>query len=148
MKSAPPIGFDYRPSRWLLLAVFAILLLALAAIEVSGLPAWLRTPGWLLAGMFAGIGIGCLLRPRVHSVLWRADGGVTLGLRDTVLDGGGEVNAELHHARVLGPLVMLDLRWGQNDRAQLWLLPDNLDADTRRRLRVRIGAQAGAIAAA
>jgi toxin CptA len=105
-------------------------------------------PGWLLAGTFAGLGTGRLLGPRVRSVLWRADGGVTLGLRDTVLHSGGEVNAQLHHARVLGPLVTLDLRWGKGDRVQLWLLPDNLDADTRRRLRMRIGARAGAIATA
>lgn len=69
-------------------------------------------------------------------MLWRGDGGVSITLATR---GGGtsEVQGELSHARVFGSLIVLSMRWPRG-RAALWLLPDNLDADNRRRLRVRL----------
>lgn len=138
MTSAPPIGFEYRGSRLLMLALVAVAVLAVMAIFNSALPNLLRIALAVLVAASAGGSLVRLFRPRVCSVLWRADGSAHLGLRDTVLKPAGEVGAELHAAHVLGPLITLKLRWPDHARATLWLLPDNLDPDTRRRLRIRL----------
>ncbi|NMW24488.1 hypothetical protein HFP05_08950, partial [Rhodanobacter denitrificans] len=46
MTSAPAIGFEYRPSRWLRRALVLIAVLAVLAVALSALPVWL---GLLLA---------------------------------------------------------------------------------------------------
>jgi toxin CptA len=58
------------------------------------------------------------------------------------LPGDTEVEGRLRAGRVLGPLIVLRLAWAPRGRAALALLPDNLDADTRRRLRMRLSASA------
>ncbi|MGH8151385.1 MAG: hypothetical protein ACREPF_01455, partial [Rhodanobacteraceae bacterium] len=59
------------------------------------------------------------------------------------VDGPRETQGGVSAARVLGPLIVLTVRWPPRERAHLWILPDNLDADTRRRLRVRMASDAG-----
>lgn len=120
------------------MATLAVLLLALLSIVHSGIPSPWR---WLLlavVALLAGWRLGRQAGAPVHAVLWRADGGVTLTLRNGLRGGGGEVEAALEHARVLGPLIVMELRPHGRARETLWLLPDNLDAETRRRLRVRV----------
>lgn len=138
MKAAPPLGFQYRASHWLRLALPVVALLALIAVWISGAPVWLQVLLTACIVVWAGVGMGKLLHPRVRSVTWRADGGVEL-----VLDGGAsagrEVQGAVAAARVVGPLIALTLRWPPRESTTLWLLPDNLDADTRRRLRMRLG---------
>jgi toxin CptA len=95
-----------------------------------------------IAGI-AGAAFGNLLRPRVRSILWRADGGADLVLNDRPSDNRREAQGAIQAMRVMGPLIALTLRWPPRERAHLWLLPDNLDAETRRRLRMRVGAAAG-----
>lgn len=143
MKSAPAMGVRYRASRLLIGATLVVALLAIAAIWLSGLPHGLAVVLTLAIATYTGAALGNLLRPRVRSVVWRADGGADLVLNDRLGDGRREVQGAIHAARMTGPLIALTLRWPPRGRATLWLLPDNLDADTRRRLRMRLGAEAG-----
>jgi toxin CptA len=145
MKSAPAVGFDYRASRVLVLATSIVALLAIAAAWLSGLP-WLAQFA-LTLGIAAAVcvALGNLLRPRVRAVLWRCDGGADLVLNDRLVDSRREVQGEVSAARVMGPLIALSLRWPPRGRATLWLLPDNLDPETCRRLRMRLGAGAAGL---
>ncbi len=138
MTSAPPIGFKYRGSRLLMLALIVITALAIFAIFSAALPRFLGSTLAVLVAASFGASFARLLRPRVRTMLWRADGSAQLELHDTALDPRREANAQLHASHVLGPLITLKLRWPDRGRATLWLLPDNLDSDTRRRLRVRL----------
>lgn len=143
MKAAPAIGFAYRASRGLILATLATAMLAMIAVWLSGLPHWAHLALTLGIAGIAGAAFGNLLRPRVRSLLWRADGGADLVLNDRPGDNRREAQGAIQAMRVMGPLIALTLRWPPRERAHLWLLPDNLDAETRRRLRMRLGAAAG-----
>lgn len=143
MKSPPAIGFSYRTSRLLFAATLLVALLALAAVWLSGLPHWAHFLLTCIIAGYLGGTLGSLLRPRVRSMLWRADGGAELVLNDRLGDGRRDAQGVVYAARLMGPLIAVTLRWPPRARATLWLLPDNLDADTRRRLRMRIGAEAG-----
>lgn len=139
MGTAPAIGFDYRPSRVLVVATFAVSLLAPWAVAISGIPQWLRLAMTVLVVVGGAASLARLLRPRIRSLLWRADGTVELVLRDRAREQDRHVLGELRGARVMGPLIVLVPCWPPRGRAALWLLPDNLDPDTRRRLRMRLG---------
>ncbi|GAP67308.1 hypothetical protein MBSD_n2629 [Mizugakiibacter sediminis] len=140
MKSAPTIGFEYRPSRALIAALWAVAALAVLAIASSGLPGWLRFALAVAAVAYAIRDVARLRRPPLRALRLRGDGAVELALAD-----GRDAAGTLRGARVLGPLIVLRLAWGAGSRAALVLLPDNLDADTRRRLRVRLGAGQGIV---
>ncbi len=142
MTPAPDIVFRHRASRTLSVILVVVGMLAILAVSISGVPTWLRTFLIILIAALGGVSLGRQLRPRVGSVAWRGDGAVDLLLNDTPLDNRREVSAELRGGRVLGPLIVLSLRWPPRERASLWLLPDNLDTDNRRRLRMRLGTHA------
>ena len=137
MRSAPAIGFECKPSRALSVCIVLLTGVAVIAVVSGGLPRW---AAMLLAIVALGYGMAALWRhrhPRVAALTWRGDGGASI----RVVRRGGEpveVEGALQDARVLGSLIVLHLRW-PGGRAGVWILPDNLDADTRRRLRVRLG---------
>lgn len=139
MRAAPAVGFDYRASRALLAATIAVAALAIVAVAISGAPHRLRVALMLLIVVCGAASLARLLRPRIRSLLWRADGGVDLALRHTRFDRRPEVHGTIQQARVVGPLIVLVLHWPPRGHATLWLLPDNLDPDIRRRLRMRLG---------
>ena len=135
MRSAPAIGFEYRPSRLLALSAAALTVLATIAVALGGIPVWSRIALEASALAYGTWSLWRFLHPRVRALNWRGDGGVSIELADR--GGETEVQGELQDARVLGPLIVLQLRWLRGV-ASLWLLPDNLDGDTRRRLRMRL----------
>ncbi|HET6913011.1 MAG TPA: protein YgfX [Rhodanobacteraceae bacterium] len=138
MRAPPAIGFEYRPSRAISACVVVLTASAVLAIALSGLPRWLAITLIVLALGYGATALWRFLHPRVLALTWRSDGGVSI--RRATRGGGIEdVQGELREARVLGFLIALHLRWAPRGRASLWLLPDNLDGDTRRRLRVRLG---------
>lgn len=139
MKEAPAIGFHYRASSVLAVATIGVVVLAIAALSWVGGPGWLHGLLLLAIVAYGSWSLISLLRPPVKSVLWRADGGAELTLQDAASGPRGEVQGAVAYARVLGPLIVLTLRWPPRERMTLWLLPDNLDRDTRRRLRMRLG---------
>jgi toxin CptA len=113
--------------------------LAIVALQLVRGSVWLHHLLVLLVIAYASLTVRGLVRPPVASLLWRSDGGVELSLRDDGPGGGETVLGVMQGARVMGPLIVLTMRWPPRQRAHLWILPDNLDADGRRRLRVRLG---------
>ncbi|HKV66338.1 MAG TPA: protein YgfX [Rhodanobacteraceae bacterium] len=142
MKQAPAIGFTSRASWLLVIATLVVGLLALVAVQLVRGPAWLHHVLHLAIVAYVAAVVAGMLRPRVKALVWREDGTTDITLRDGVVEDGRTVQGAVGSARVLGPLIVLTLRWPPRERAHLWLLPDNLDADTRRRLRMRLGAEA------
>lgn len=140
MKSAPAIGFEYHASRMLVAATVLVAMLAVVAVWVSGLPSLLRLLAVPCIAGWAGCTIARMLRPNVRTVSWQADGTVRLLVDDRRRNLQAEVQGLVHAARMLGPLIVLTLRWPPRANASLWLLPDNLDVATRRLLRMRLGA--------
>lgn len=137
---APDIVFHYRPSPSALVALVAIGALAIVAVWTSGVPAAWRIALGVGVVVLAGVSAGRLLRPRIAAVAWRGDGTVDLTLNDTPRAQAVVEHAGTLSGRALGSLLVLTLRCPPHTRTSLWLLPDNLDADTRRRLRMRLGA--------
>lgn len=133
MKSVPAIAFDYRPSRGLLFGVLIIAGAALAAIVFCGLAAGWKFGLAALAAVYAGHAFRAWLRPPFVRVVWHSAG--HWRLHDA---RGGEQAGEFAHAVTLGVLIVLVLKIATTRTAAFVLLPDNCDAETRRRLRVRL----------
>lgn len=135
MKSAAAIVFDLRPP--VLLAVFVLVLGLLGVMSVwsSGLATHQRVAAVIgFVVMFTATrAMALLLRRRWRRANWSDDGVWTL------LDGQQQLTtATLVGWSVLGLSLILRLRTTTGERALLYLMPDNLDRDTRRRLRVRL----------
>lgn len=135
MSSAPTITFEVKPSRLLTVAVWSMTLAACVAVCLSGLPIWVRAALCMVALLYAGFSARKLKRQPLRSVGWHGDNAWTLHLHD-----GRQAQAQLLSGRVLGPLIVLRLAWPGGGNSALTLLPDSVDADTRRRLRVRLSA--------
>lgn len=133
MTSAPAIGFEYRPSRWLPRLLWVLAALALLAIASCGLPAWLKLA---TAALLVALVLRAVRRHRLSPIAaagWGGEGGWSLHLTDH-----RDVPASLASFRVLGECILLRLRTTSLGEQALLLAPDNSDADTRRRLRMRL----------
>jgi hypothetical protein len=128
MKSAPTIAFDYRPSRWI--GAAALLVCAGAALVpwLSGLPLLARAALSLAAIVFGAYALHRFWNPPFRRVAYRAAGWALIDAADE------EHAAVLESHAHLGVLLALGLRVGPRARLRAMLAPDNLDADTRRRL--------------
>ncbi len=133
MKSAPAIAFDYAPSRWLAAAIVAVALLALAAVAFANVVTWAKLALACAVVVYAAHALQRHVSASTRRVAWHAAGHWRIALAD-----GQERVAELQHAVVRGPWLVLTLRAGNGERVALMLGPDNSDADVRRRLRVRL----------
>jgi toxin CptA len=134
MTSAPAIGFEYRPSRWLGHLLRIVGFLAGVAALLSGLPWPIRL----------AMGVAVLLAVRhalahqavrsIEAAGWARDGSWSLRVHS-----GEDVTAGLASFRVWGEqFVWLRLSLPRKRHAALLLAPDNSDADLRRRLRMRL----------
>lgn len=144
MKSASAITFELRPSR--LLAAAVLVIAALAALSV-----WLsELRRWPVAAILACVAIVlpvaaalvALRRTRWQRAGWNADG--QWSLLDTRQNA---VGAQLLGWSAMGLSLRLRLRTTAGETVVVHLLPDNLDHDTRRRLRVRLTQESGRIQA-
>ena len=133
MKSAPAIVFDFTPSRWIAAAIGVVALAGLVALTFSGVPLWAGILVGAVAGFYAGYELRRFLRNPVRRAAWYEAGHWRLAKAD-----GTEHLAELQQGIVRGPWIVLRLRGSDGARIALILGPDNSDADTRRRLRVRL----------
>lgn len=127
MKSAPTIAFDYRPSRIVAIVAVAIVLLALAASLLSGLPVALRMVLATLALLAGAASIARFLHPRLRRVTHGATGW------QLVDDDAAQEAMLVSHARI-GSWLALSWRIAGGARRHAVLAPDNIDADTRRRV--------------
>ncbi len=136
MTSAPAIGFEYRPSRLLRRLRWSVAGLAVLALMLSGMELPVRI---LFAFVLvAALGLAQWRRvPSPTAVGWHPESGWTVRMAD-----GGDAMMTLRSFRVLAGCIVLNLA-GEGMRHDLWLLPDNSDADTRRRLRMRLAASGG-----
>ncbi|HVB84959.1 MAG TPA: protein YgfX [Rhodanobacteraceae bacterium] len=137
MRSAPDISFELKPSPSELALLAAVTVLALIGAWGADLDGLTRLALAAVVLVVAGAALRRRLRPPLVAVRWRGDGEVRVTLRD-----GSEVEATLR-GRSWGPLIVLALAW-RGRRLGLWLWPDQLDADGRRRLRMRLSATADA----
>lgn len=132
MTSAPAIGFEYRPSRWVPRLLVAVTGLTLLAIALSGLPVFVQ----LISMLGATVASGHALRRQrlpISAVGWADHGGWSLH----GLDGADEPAMLLSH-KVFRTLVLLRLASRRYGKLTFWLMPDNSDVDIRRRLRMRL----------
>ena len=141
MKSGPAIAFDVAPSRRLGYALVALAFVAAVAITLTDPPFADAVAVLILIGMI----MVDERRRKVGTwrVAWREDG--TWGVVDAQSVAS---EAALAGWSRLGHLVGLRLRLASGRRLSLLLLPDNVDADTRRRLVVRLARSEAAQAAA
>jgi toxin CptA len=133
MTSAPAIGFEYQPSRRFGQLLLIVALLAVLAVALCALPPWLKL---LLVGVVALAAWHARTRfagSSVKAAGWSDDTGWTLHLASHE-----DVPAVLASFRVLGGSVLLRMLTAEHGAQVLLLLPDNSDADIRRRLRMRL----------
>ena len=136
MTSAPAIGFEYRPSRWVPRLFVAVTCLTVVAVMASGPPLLMRV---VLASVLVAVCSQAIRRLQlpIYAVGWASRSGWTL----RGLDGADDA-ARLTSFRIVGQLVLLRLASGRYGKLTLWLMPDNTDADIRRRLRMRLAVMA------
>ena len=136
MTSAPAIGFECRPSRLIQRLRWSVAGLAVLALMLSGVG--LATQVGLGLLLIAGLGLVHWQRGAPPTAVgWHPASGWTLRMAD-----GSDAAVTLRSFRVLAGCIVLNLAGG-GVRHDLWLLPDNSDADTRRRLRMRLAASGG-----
>ena len=133
MKSVPAIAFEVRASRALAGAGALVTVCALIAIAACGLRADVKLLFGVLVFVYAGISLRRFLASAYVHAAWLPAGHWRLRTPSGVECGG-----ELQRAVVLGAAIVLHLRVAPKQTCVLVLLPDNCDAETRRRLRVRL----------
>ena len=133
MTSAPAIGFDYSPSRWLQRALIFVAALAVLAVIICALPLWIRLALTIAVLLATWQTHHQLVTSSVMAAGWGTELDWTVHMADNE-----DVSAELLSFRILGPFVLLRLRMVGRGVHALLLAPDNSDADIRRRLRMRL----------
>ncbi len=133
MKSAPHIAFDYRPSSSVLAACSGVAILAQIAVFYCGLSWWVKIPLAIAIAGYTTIAIRNYRHPRYHRIIWHSAGHGQL-----IDNNDHEIEAALVNSARLGPMLVLS--WIPFEAAcfRAVLMPDNLDAESRRRLRVRL----------
>jgi toxin CptA len=133
MTSAPAIGFEYRPARWLPWLLGLVAALALLGVALCALPVWLKVPVSVAVVWMTWRAVRRWAHSPVFAAGWGdADQGWTLQLASH-----HQVPATLLSFRILGPFILLRLHTDVGLQVLL-LAPDNSDADLRRRLRMRL----------
>ena len=135
MKSAPTISFDYRPSRTVAMVAAIVVAAAMVAPLLSGVSLAMRVGLALLALVTGVASLARFLRPRLRRIVHGASGWQLLA--DDTLQEATVVS----HAR-LGSFVAVSWQLERGGRRHAVLAPDNVDAETRRRM-VLLLARAG-----
>ena len=135
MTSAPAIGFDYVPSRWLQRLLWIVAALTALAVMLCALSWWLRLALVIVVVLATWLAHRRLVVSMVAAAGWSDGREWTLRMADHE-----DVPAILMSFRVLGACVLLRLRTAEQGVQVLLLAPDNSDADIRRRLRMRLAA--------
>ncbi|CAM0999026.1 Toxin CptA [Rhodanobacter sp. Root179] len=133
MTSAPAIGFEYRPSRLLRAALILVAGAALLATLLCMIPWWSKLLLAAIVLLSTALVLRRLASGPVAAAGWSADQAWTLRLHDHE-----DVPATLSSFRVLGEMILLRLRTDGHGTQMLLIATDNSDADTRRRLRMRL----------
>jgi toxin CptA len=128
MRSAPTIAFDYRPSRRVAGVASIVLIAAVAAPWLSGV----SRPAEIVLSLAAFV-LGIAALKRFTQVGFRRIAYQASGWK--LVDAAQAEHAAdlLSHTR-LGDWLVLDFRNADRHRFRALLGPDNVDAETRRRL--------------
>jgi hypothetical protein len=130
MRSARTIAFDYTASRTIAGASLVMSLVAAVAPWFSELPPALRVVLSLTAAAGGVMAAGRCVQPRFRRIALQESGWMLVDATDV------EHAATLaSHAR-LGDWLALDFRLRHRRRFRLLIGPDNVPAETRRRLAV------------
>lgn len=124
-----PCRIEWRPSRWLLAALFFLAIAAPFATLASGLP---RAVAWPLAAAAAAHGLVAFVRERRRGprrLLFTAEGRL-------MVDGTEAMHVQVHWR---GPLAFLSWRDATGRRHRLAWWPDTLPQQRRRELRLAAG---------
>jgi toxin CptA len=124
--ASAPCWFEWRPSRWLAIALAGLGILGACAVLASEVPwplNWLIAIAALCWGMRSA-GAEAARHPR--QLVWAANGSLNI-------DGENVERAQL---RWRGPIAFLDWRDGAGRRMVLGWWPDTLSAPQRRELRL------------
>jgi toxin CptA len=132
MTSAPAIGFEYRPSRWLAIAVIGMAALASVSLVLCALLPWLKLLLVIVTWTAAWQAVRRATASPIRAAGWHGDAW-TLRLADHA-----DIAATLLSHRVMGNFILLRLAARDLGVQALLLAPDNSDADIRRRLRMRL----------
>jgi toxin CptA len=132
MKSARAIAFEYRPSRRLAAIIASVAVAATFAIALSAFDLLAKLALVFAALAYTGIVLRKFWNQLPLRVAWHDAG------HWRVADTSGDHAAELVRSAVRGGWIVLNLRCFDGARIALVLAPDNSDADTHRRLRVRL----------
>jgi toxin CptA len=139
MTSAPAIGFEYRPSRWIARLFVVVGILAVLAVALSGMPTLAQVI------VIAGIAIACRRAMRqLHVPVSAAGWAPATGWTLRGMDHSDEA-ASLRSFKVMRSQILLQLASPRYGKLSLWLMPDNSDADIRRRLRMRLAIMKAAV---
>jgi len=140
MKSASAITFDLKPSRLLAAALLGVAALAEVSVWLSELRRWplVAILPCVVIAVVVAWRLVSLQRSRWRRAGWNADG--QWSLLDT---HRATIAAQLLDWSALGLSLRLRLRTTAGETVIMHLLPDNLDRDTRRRLRVRLAQDGG-----
>lgn len=128
MKSAPTIAFDYRPSRGIAVVASIVVIAAAAAPWFSGLP-WSTAIALSLTALVVGANA---LKHFTHAAFRRIAFQAS-GWKLVDFDEAEHTVDLMAHTR-LGSWLVLDFRHARSRRLRAVLGPDNVDAETRRRL--------------
>lgn len=152
MPSAPAIRLELKPSRWQRALVATLLMAASISLLAAPWPLWLRIPALSLLGLLAGWQWQRRRRlGRPDLIVWQGDGTWWLSWPGR----SRPVPARLRQARVVGPLLALELveipapdgmppaDYGCGRHLALSLWPDSADPDQLRRLRIRLQREGG-----
>jgi toxin CptA len=128
VKSAPTIAFDYRPSRGIAIAATVVVMAAVMAPWFTGLH-W----SVALALSTAALIIGMAALKRFTHTAFRRIAYQASGWKLVDADEVEYAVDLMAHTR-LGIWLVLDFRQARDHRFRAVLGPDNVDAETRRRL--------------
>jgi toxin CptA len=132
--ASAPCRLEWRPSRWLTLALFALGLLAALGVVASEMPLVFSIP---LALAAAGEGARLARRESRRASRWLVVTGDGCATLDGVAIGG-------IHLRWRGPLAFVRFQVGNGRRQRLVWWPDTLPPHERRELRLAIPVQPAA----
>ena len=128
MKSAPTIAFDYRPSRWIAVVASVVVIAAMAAPWLSALP-WSAGIALSLAALVSGMAaLKRFAYAPFRRIAYQASGWKLVDVDEA------EHAVDLKAHTRLGSWFVLDFRRARRLRFRAVLGPDNVDAETRRRL--------------
>lgn len=133
MTSAPSLWFEPRPSRIELALVFAIGVLAVAALTFSGIPQYWRLGATVVVAIVFVFSLRRFHERHLPRCTLQPDGSWILRSNDI------DTSATLQGSHDLGFLIALHFRTDAGHRIDVALGPDSIPTDMRRRLRVWLG---------